>query len=187
MPGVRSAVMEGACMKIRHIVVAAGAGLALVAAGTAAGAAIAAGPVSSGVIHACYATRATTHGSHSVVLENAGRACPAGTTALTWNQQGRPGARGAAGPAGPSTAGPAGLDVQVVSAGTGADVAKARCPVDHPYVVGGGYSLDSGTGPVVTNMPEEGTPPFTSVANTGGWVVQVSSGSTVGAWAVCAK
>lgn len=82
-------------MKIRHIVMAAGGGLALVGAGTAAGAAIAAGPVSSsGVIHSCYATQSATNGSHAIRLQNVGRACPAGTTPLRWNQQGRTGATG---------------------------------------------------------------------------------------------
>ena|SRR5258708_3578137 len=131
-------------MRIRNVIITASAGLALVLAGTAAGAAIASSPVSSGVVHACYTTRAS-HGSHAVVLQNAGTSCPAGTTAVTWIQQGRTGARGATGstgPAGPSTAGPAGLDtIQVTSGIRYANTfvyGIAVCPADHPYVLGGG-------------------------------------------------
>ena len=52
---------------------------------TAAGAAIAASPVSGGIIFGCYKT-AGTHGSHSFVLQNAGTACPSGDTPIKWNQ-----------------------------------------------------------------------------------------------------
>jgi hypothetical protein len=94
--------------RLRTIVLTSAGALALVAGGTAAGAAIA-GPVDgSGVIHACYTT-AAVKGSHAVVLQDAGSSCPSGTTAVSWNQQGPAGAAGqtgATGPAGP--AGPAG-------------------------------------------------------------------------------
>src|SRR5258708_37139638 len=97
-------------MRIRNVIITASAGLALVLAGTAAGAAIASSPVSSGVVHACYTTRAS-HGSHAGVLQNAGTSRPAGTTAVTWNQQGGTSARGATGstrPAVPTYGRPAG-------------------------------------------------------------------------------
>ena len=42
------------------------------------------GVVTSGVIHACYTTRATRGGSHVVVLQNSGTRCPSGFTAITW-------------------------------------------------------------------------------------------------------
>lgn len=54
----------------------------LVAAGTAAGAAITAGPVSGGVVSACYKT-AASNGSHAVVLESAGTRCASGIVTVT--------------------------------------------------------------------------------------------------------
>jgi hypothetical protein len=86
-------------------VITGAAALALVAGGTAAGAAIASGPVDgSGVVHACY-YGADKSGSSQVVLQNAGTACPKGTTAITWNQtgpQGTTGPTGATGQQGPT-------------------------------------------------------------------------------------
>jgi hypothetical protein len=79
------------------------AAIALIAGGTAAGAAIA-GPIDgSGVIHGCW-TNAAINGTHVFVLQDAGTTCPNRTTAISWNQQ------GPAGPAGPAgLAGPAGV------------------------------------------------------------------------------
>lgn len=119
------------------ILISAGAGLALVAAGTAAGAAIA-GPIDgSGVIYGCY-YKANNAGSHTLVLQDVGTTCPNNTTAIKWNQTGPQGpagpkgdtgatgpagpvgATGAAGPAGATgPAGPAGADGKTVLNGTG--------------------------------------------------------------------
>ena len=97
--------------RARIIIISAASGFVLLAAGATAGAAVAAvaGPVdSAGVIHACYANT-TGNGQHAVLLENVGTPCPAGMTAITWNQQGAAGAAGPAGPAGAvGPAGPAG-------------------------------------------------------------------------------
>ena len=71
----------------RRAVLVAGAVSVLLVGGGAAGAAIASGPVSSGVIHGCY-TNAATNGSHKIVLQNVGTNCPSGTTAIKWNQKG---------------------------------------------------------------------------------------------------
>jgi hypothetical protein len=91
------------------ILISAGAGLVLLAAGTTAGAAIAGGPVDgSGVIHGCW-TNAAVNGTHVFVLQDAGTNCPKGTTAISWNQKGSAGPAGPAGAAGPAgPAGPAG-------------------------------------------------------------------------------
>src|SRR5580658_3619046 len=65
-------------MNGRRIILTMAAALALVAGGTAAGAAIASGPVdSSGVVHGCYATNAIK-GSHFFVLQDAGTVVPKG-------------------------------------------------------------------------------------------------------------
>lgn len=90
--------------RLRTVVIGTGAALALVAGGSVAYAATA-GPVGSGVIHGCYTTNATG-GSHALVLQNVGTACPAGDTAIKWNQ------KGPAGPPGP--AGVANVDRGVV-------------------------------------------------------------------------
>jgi hypothetical protein len=84
-------------MKASKIVTTGAAAVGLLAAGTAAGAAVA-GPVgSNGVIHGCY-TPAGGNG-YDLRLQNAGTNCPRGSTAISWNQKGRPG------PAGPAGAG----------------------------------------------------------------------------------
>ena len=83
----------------RSILISIAAALALIAGGTAAGAAIA-GPIDgSGVIHGCW-SNAAINGSHVFVLQDAGTACPNRTTAISWNQQGPAGPTGPAGPAG---------------------------------------------------------------------------------------
>lgn len=62
----------------------------------------------SNVIHGCYSSQAF-HGSHVLVLQDGGTACPNGFTAIQWNEQGSPGLTGAAGPSGaPGAAGPSG-------------------------------------------------------------------------------
>jgi hypothetical protein len=82
------------------ILISAGAGLALVAAGTAAGAAIT-GPIDgSGVIYGCYATKATSTGGHTLTLQDVGTTCPKDTTAIKWNQTGPTGPAGPVGPTG---------------------------------------------------------------------------------------
>src|SRR5689334_23832443 len=91
-----------------RILISAAAGLALVAAGTAAGAAIG-GPIDSqGVIYGFYTTKAV-NGSHALVLQDVGTTCPSGTTAIKWNQMGPQGPTGPVGPKGDTGAqGPAG-------------------------------------------------------------------------------
>jgi hypothetical protein len=98
--------------RLRTVVLATGATVALVAGSTTAYAAIA-GPIDgSGVIHGCYTNKAL-NGSHVLVLQDSSTNCPNGTTAISWNQQGPAGPAGAAGPQGPpgpaGAAGPAGL------------------------------------------------------------------------------
>jgi hypothetical protein len=80
------------------------------------------------------------------------------------------------------TAGPGGLDEQVITFGNGSPNATAECPLDHPWVIGGGY-LGSG---IITDTPRTPQPPFTSTLDTGGWVVQGTSGP-VAAIAICAQ
>jgi hypothetical protein len=82
-----------------RILISAGAGLALLAGGTAAGAAIASPIDSSGVIYGCFTTKAI-NGSHVLVLQDVGTTCPSGTTAIQWNQQGPAGPVGPQGPKG---------------------------------------------------------------------------------------
>ena len=102
-------------MYLRKIVITSASALALVLAGTAAGAAMTAS-TSDPVYYAC------VHGT--TFRYDAGAAkCPLGYTKIHWDQTGPAGPRGAAGPAGstgpagatgPSTAGPGGLDVIAV-------------------------------------------------------------------------
>lgn len=81
------------------------------------GAAVAAIPDSSGVIHGCYKTN---KGTLRVIDTDKGQTCSKSETPLSWNQTGPRGAQGPAGPAGPQgpqgatgaqgPAGPAGPD-----------------------------------------------------------------------------
>jgi hypothetical protein len=119
-------------MNGRRIILTMASALALVAGGTAAGAAIASGPVdSSGVVHGCYTTNAIK-GSHFFVLQDAGTSCPRGATAIMWNQQGAqgpqgsPGPQGVAGPQGPAgTSGWSG-QVQFTENSTATGIASAE-------------------------------------------------------------
>lgn len=81
----------------------------VLAAGTGVAAAVITSPVDSGgVIHGCYTTKAL-NGTHVFVLQDAGASCPAGTTAIQWNEQGPSGAAGPSGPSGaPGPSGPSG-------------------------------------------------------------------------------
>ena len=90
-------------LRLRTVLIGTGAVLGLGTDGIAYAAA--AGPVSSGVIHGCYTTKAS-NGSHTLVLQDVGTTCPAGDTAIKWNQKGPAGPAGPTGPAGPQ--GPAG-------------------------------------------------------------------------------
>jgi hypothetical protein len=168
-----------------HKIILAGSGtLALVAGGTAAGAAVLSGPVSGGVVNACYATTGASNGSHAVLLENTGTSCPSGYTHITWNQKGQTGpagptgatgpagpqgatgatgatgaagpqgATGPQGPAGPSTGGSAGLNLQVIY-NTGTGGVGAVCPTAHPFLYGGG-GFDVSGGTMVFSGPDGG-------------------------------
>lgn len=195
-------------MRVSRIIIAAGAGLGLLAAGTAAGAAvgaaIAASPISKGIVHGCYTSRAT-RGSHTVVLQNVGTRCSRGTTAISWNQKGQRGATGAtgargatgaqgpAGPAGPSTAGPNGLDVRVIpQTSTNVFEAVAICPASHPYVLGGGGFVEDA--PFATSVPDTQT--TAPLSDGSGWefvpVIAPDPGKdtvtdTILVYAICAK
>ena len=127
-------------MKRHSIIAAAAAALAVVAGGTAAGAAVMAGPIdSSGVIHGCYYP-ATSSGSHRVVLQNTGRSCPHGTTAISWNRTGPRGATGLQGL--PGIQGPPGQQGQ-----QGLQGPQGVPGVSHLYTYLRTYSV--GTGPQV--------------------------------------
>jgi hypothetical protein len=118
-------------MLFRIMIIAASATLALTGAG-AAGAAIAASPVSpGGTIDGCY-TNAAVNGTHAVVLENQGITCPSGTTAVNWNEQGPAGPAGTQGPAGAQgPAGPAGtanVDYGTITISVTYGTGLAPCP-----------------------------------------------------------
>ena len=175
---------------------------ALLAAGTSAGAAIVGGPVDgSGVIHGCW-TNTAVNGTHAFVLQDAGTACPKGTTAITWNQQGPAGPAGptgATGPAGPAGAvgatgpqGPPGLkgDTGATGApgapGTGATVAAeppdANCANGGASVTDGTgttvYACNGATGPKGDTGPvgAQGAPGSPGASGTGATVASLASG-----------
>jgi hypothetical protein len=87
----------------------AAAAVTLTAGGAAVGATLASSPVdASGVIHGCY-SNLDVNGSRAFFLQDAGKNCPSGTTAISWNQAGPAGPAGLAGPTGAvGPTGPAG-------------------------------------------------------------------------------
>jgi hypothetical protein len=129
-----------ALRKMHVMMVAGAAAVALVAGGTAAGAALASspsGPIdSSGVVHGCYAPQGTK-GGYLLELQKAGTGCPKGSTAISWSQKGpqgptgATGARGATGATGPQGPAGAGLVYTTASGMNGPTVATA-----------GAYSID---------------------------------------------
>jgi hypothetical protein len=198
------------------ITVAASAGLLAIGGTAVAEAAITGTPISNGVISSCWKTEPQHGRTlHSFVLINSDDQCPATMTKLTWNQKGQTGTTGPAGPAGPAgtagppgpagpagptgatgpqgptgatavtTAGPGGLDVTEVTA-SGFGTARADCPADHPWVVGGGGAATGG-GALGDSTPEP------TLSNPTGWAVGVSyspgagQSSAVSAFALCAK
>jgi hypothetical protein len=197
-------------LRIGRAVITGAAALALVAGGTAAGAAIADGPVSNGVVQGCYDS-----GGNVKVLLPGETACPKGYTALNWSQTGPAGPAGSAGttgptgpagpqgpagsqgPTGPSTAGSNGLDVGVYDSGpSGSDQAVATCPADQPYVTGGGgfvvdndASIDfdgpTGGGSNATPWHNFGGIGLTTTA--GGWYVRADGAASVEAYVICSN
>jgi len=134
-------------MRPRTVLITTIAGSALLIGGASAVAAVT-GPVdSSGVIHGCW-TNAELNGTHVLVLQDAGTACPKGTTAISWNQagqQGPAGAQGQVGPAGPGgPAGPAGPAGKDGAAGQG--VTSSTLASGDPNCPNGGSSFTSSSG-----------------------------------------
>jgi hypothetical protein len=126
--------------------------------GTALAAVASSGPVSGGVVSGCY-TNGAVNGSHALVLQDAYTSCPKGTTAVSWNEQGPPGATGpagatgatgAAGAAGPpgaagttGAAGPAGASVLTSSGSPGAGSSCTTGNTDIDLANGEVYSCSS--------------------------------------------
>ena len=142
----------------RRVLAVAGTVTVLVGVGTAAGAAIAAGPVSGGVVSACYKTAAASNGSHAVVLEDTGHTCPSGYTHVTWNQKGQTGTPGPRGPAGPGLLAGAYVNANGTVASSSGNVTVAN-PSPGSYCIG----ITGGTAHVAVASLD-------SLENTGGTV-----------------
>jgi hypothetical protein len=115
--------------------------------GISAGATLAGPAGSDRVIHGCYTNKAIG-GSHVFVLQDAGTNCPNGTTAISWNQQGLPGAKGDTGPAG--SQGPPGQDGAQGPAGPKGDTG-AQGPAGQD-----GTGATVATGPAGNNCADGG-------------------------------
>jgi len=194
------------------LVIAGAATAAVMVGGTAYGAVSSASiPDPYGVIHGCYSANSAngTNGTVLNIINSAQASCSKGQSAISWNQTGpagppgpqgapgaagaagAPGAPGAAGAPGPSTAGPVGLDVIIiykVGVAPNQQIAKAICPPDHPYLVGGGgYTFNSTT----EEPPAASVPTFLGDESNStdgvGWEVDAFSGDTAFASAICAR
>jgi hypothetical protein len=146
------------------------------------------------LITGCY-TNAQVNGSHAIVLQDAGTTCAKGTTAVSWSEEGPPGATG---PAGPSTAGPGGLGIEVYSGGGeafGYGNNLAVCPPDHPYAISGGVDADrsavyqdepaffnTGTGQVTLGYMGNGNPAIPNA-----WFTQADGDNGGIAYVLCSQ
>jgi hypothetical protein len=182
-------------MNIRKILISAASG-AVVLSLAGFGIASASIPDSSGVIHGCY--KATAHGSRAPlgVIDTAGTAgtCPAGQTALTWNQTGPQGATGAAGATGPQ--GPAGPGTSYYTVTNAVEIGPV--PGDEQTVttecnsgdavVSGGFAWP---GASEQNLPSLEIVASYPTSDGTGWVITGYNGGTavtadLTAYAVCA-
>jgi hypothetical protein len=131
----------------RRALVIAGAVTLLLGGGTVVFATVVGSPISGGVIYGCYKT-AAINGSHALVLQDAGKSCPRGDTAITWNQKGAAGPQGATGPQGPQgqtgATGPQGPQGPTGAPGTGATVTPVS--PGNANCANGGASVTDGSG-----------------------------------------
>jgi Collagen triple helix repeat (20 copies) len=134
-------------------------------------------PVSNGVISGCYNTAASFAGSHGLSLQNTGTKCPAGTTALTWNQVGPAGPAGPAGAKGATgltgATGPAGIQgIQGVPGAVGATGPAG--PAGTPA----GFTIVTGTFTTNTNETSIGINPTTIVSCPASYPQLITGGAT---------
>lgn len=172
----------------RQVLAAGGAAVLLLGGGTAALAATSSSPVQNGVIYGCYTT-AATNGSHGLVLQNTGTACPSSDTAIKWNQKGPVGPAGPQGPQGPpgslsNNADYGTLDVSVNGNGPTCTLHQTGGPDSLTAVkadlVGWIYyqgptcqitGFPSGAVPVITGLDGySGNPPWVHFTGSGIWI-----------------
>lgn len=130
-------------------------------------------PSSSGTFYGCVKPTTDTVPGALIVKDDGGTgsiSCGASDTEIQWSQG--------------STAGSSGLDVTQVSNTASGNPASAvaTCPTDHPFVLGGGGSANSGVSGDALAVSEPDS--------TNAWVVEsnISNQSTsVTAYAICAK
>lgn len=167
-------------MNVNKIVIAGAVALVVAVGGTAAAAAVIAGPIDSkGIIHGCYYP-ATASGSHRVVLQNADTSCPSGTTRISWNRKGPPGPQGmtgATGPAGPpGPPGPPGQQGATGATGPQGPQGPKGDP-GPPGVIQGYTSLATfapGTGPQIAPVGSSFQPVGTLTVPPGNYMVDVT-------------
>ena len=149
----------------------------------AAGAAYSAIPAADGVITACV----HRNGNVRLIDAEAGAACQANETDVTWGQEGPQGPPGPQGPQGPQGTqgaqgpqGPAGVSGRVVvqAAVNASGAALAQCP-QGKVALGGGYN---GTGGAEASFDG----PADALGAGQGWLVIGEAGGTLTAYAVCA-
>lgn len=151
-------------MKIRHWIAPA-AGAAAIPLIVFAGYAIAQTTIPPGTIHGCVDTSGSRALTSVYTSNTNGTTCPAGSMQIIF-------------PKGPTSAGPNGLDLQAVTGSGAAATDVATCPADHPYVISGGFTVESG-GPVISSQPQTSVLPQ-------GWTASVASGQ-IAAHAICAR
>lgn len=154
-------------------------------------------PDSGGTIHGCY--RNTTGGLR-VIDTGASGACLGDETSLNWSQS--------------ATAGPAGLDLEVLwacgpttgsgtcsynaASGSSGNTIYLECPTDHPYIISGGVDDNPSSGYAATSEPWDFTTnaavgyntngPVEQTTDQYGWRAIVSqTGNHFHVMAICAK
>jgi hypothetical protein len=154
-------------------------------------------PDAQGVFHGCYQLQGASAGLLRVLP--AADPCPAGTRAVTWNAQGRPGPTGPAGAVGPAgaqgaqgvTVGTAYSNSTSILGGTRGR-AVASCPSGQ-HAIGGGGAFEHGaeTGDaIVSSYPSDSSGSFVgSGTRPSAWTAAAYNGDvdsrSFEVWAVC--
>jgi hypothetical protein len=155
--------------------------------------AFAAIPSADGTIYGCRESRT---GAVIVIDKEAGKTCPSGWVALSWNQKGQPGPIGPPGPAGTmGPQGPAGpvqtLETFYAAGPSSSTSSTVNCPAGY-QVTGGGYRVLKTAQSVVLPVTEDITSrPIGGTDTPTGWEVAASTTGAatyeVKSYVVCAR
>jgi hypothetical protein len=138
-------------------------------------------PDAAGVFHACVNN---TSGEIKLVAANA--VCVTGSSAVSWNQIGRPGQDGQPGPPGPSGADTT-YNYRFGGMVPGTSVARAFCEPGEKVTGGGGFSVSSSAGLTQDHPISDNTGVVAWGTTAIGWQVASEDWGAVQAYVICAS